>query len=131
MSRPADCLQNKWQAELCTHNLIPFDNSKHNGGLVYYDLENPQFWWHNPTNPSSLRLSHAAFSVLRKHPEIPRWEIKTLSTIKPKTLLQLERHFSGPYYLQSLTVIHVFKETEASMLFMHGGDLQQYLDNHD
>jgi len=131
MSRPAECLQNFWQNEFQKHSLIPFDSSKNNGSLVYFDLTNPQFWWHNPTNYNSLRLTKDAFFILNKTSTVPKWKIKITEAIKPKNFVQLERHFKSPYFLQTMTVIHVFGESDASMLALHGGDLQQYLNNHD
>lgn len=131
MTRPADCPQNVWQAEFQKHSLVPFDSSNNNHSLKYFDLSSPQFWWYNPTNYSSLRLTKNAFFVVNKTTTIPKWRVKIVDAIKPRTLLQLERYFTSPYFLQTLQLIFVFSETDASMLALHGGDLQQYLDNHE
>ena len=89
-------------------------------------------WWHNPTNPNSLRLSRLAWNILKSAPadqfNFVKFELP--DPIFPKTLLQLERHFTAPYFIQNHTVIHCLGETEIMMLSLHGNNLQQYLDNY-
>jgi hypothetical protein len=127
MTRDADCPQNIWQALFHAHGLNPFVSDKNT--LTYQRLDQPQHWWYNPLNPQSLRLTAVAYNVIRKSPDIKSYKFKLDQMILPKTLLQLERHFTGPYFIISPLAIVLFGETEVMMLALHGNNLQQYLDN--
>ena len=129
MARSPDSPQTVWQAEFQKHPLTPFDASKR--ALRYHDLSNPQFWWHNPVNPNSLRLTAGAWAVLKSCKEVQHWKFKLPKGLLPRTYLQLEKHFSSPYYIPNVDHIIVFSDRDSMMLALHGSDLQQYLDNHD
>lgn len=88
------------------------------------------WWWHNPTNPNSLRLTKLAFEVLTKVKQHKFYKFKLIHDIKPKTFVQLERYFTEPYYIQNHTTIFIMGEREAMMVGLHANNLQQYLDNH-
>ena len=87
-------------------------------------------WWYNPTNPKSLRLTrlgHKWFSGVAK---ITCYCVDLGDQIIfPKQLLQLERQFTAPYYIQTLKKLWVYSETDYVMLQLHGSDLRTYLDN--
>lgn len=130
--RTADSLQVIWQAKFQETELNPFVSySRESNGIRYQRLDNPAFWWHNPTNPNSLRLTTPAYKTLQKQTKIPTWTFKLDHMILPKTLLQLEKHFTSPYYIHAMKTLIVYGEQEAMMLALHGSDLQQYLDNQD
>lgn len=120
MARTADSLQVIWQIKL---QLITEGQLKQKN-----PLDNPATWWHNPTNPDSLRLSLPAFNKLKKT-ELENWKFKLDNTIKPKTLLQLEKKFTSPYHIHNSKTIYVYGEQEAIMLVLHGNNLEKYLDN--
>jgi hypothetical protein len=87
-------------------------------------------WWYNPTNRYSLRLTklgHKWFSGVAK---ISTYHVGLGDQmIYPKQLLQLERLFTAPYYIQTLKKLWVYSETDYIMLQLHGSDLKAYLDN--
>ena len=121
--------QQSWQQKFQSYNLIPFDTEKTKFALRYHNLNDPKFWWHNPLNSNSLRLTRLAFNILEKS-KVPSWKFKLDKVFLNRTYIQLERHFSAPYYLFGQQTIHVYGETEMLMLSLHGNNLQQYLDNH-
>ena len=127
MARDSDCPQNIWQARFHAHGLNPFVSDKNT--LTYQRLDQPQHWWYNPLNPHSLRLTAVAHNILRKNNAISSYKFNLDQRILPKTLLQLERHFTGPYFIISPNAIVLYGETEVMMLALHGNNLQQYLDN--
>jgi hypothetical protein len=112
MSSRAGSLQAEWQAKL--HELSPFSIS-------------PSSWWYNPTNHSSLRLTQNAYMQVRKQIKFYKFELS--HDIRPKCLVQLERWFKEPYYVQNRKTIHIASERDAMMLALHANNLQQYLDN--
>ena len=128
MSRTADCPQNIWQAKFREYPIVPFTSDKLS--LRYQRIDDPAFWWHNPLNPNSLRLTRPAFNMLEKA-QVPNWKFKLDRVFIARTYVQLEKHFSAPYFVFGQQTIHVYGETEAMMLGLHGSNLQQYLDNHD
>ena len=129
MPRTPDSPQTVWQAEFQKYPLVPFDATKR--ALRYHNLSNPQFWWHNPLNPNSLRLTAGAWAVLKACPNAPNWKFELSQGLLPKSYLQLERHFTSPYYIPNIKNIVVFSDRDSMMLALHGSNLQQYLDNHD
>jgi hypothetical protein len=131
MVRSPDSPQTVWQAKFQEYPLVPFDTHKFKRSLRYYDLTSIQFWWHNPVNPNSLRLTAGAWTILKTCKVIPHWKFKLPKGLLPRTYLQLEKHFSSPYYIPSVDHIIVFNDRDSMMLALHGSDLQQYLDNHD
>jgi hypothetical protein len=128
MARTADCPQNTWQAKFKEYPLNPFTSDAK--GLRYQRFDNPASWWHNPVNPNSLRLTRPAFTMLEKA-KVANTRFKLTAEILPKTMIQLEKHFTSPYYLYGKDTIFVYGDTEMMMLALHGNDLQQYLNNQD
>lgn len=89
-----------------------------------------RWWWHNPSNADSLRLHNLSYDVLAHSMQHKFFKFKLTHDILPKTLVQLERHFNNPYYIQNYKTIYLMGEQEAMMLVLHANNLQQYLDNH-
>jgi hypothetical protein len=93
-----------------------------------FELGNGPHLWYNPINKTSLRLTRLAWSVLIDR-DIKFYRFDLEKTILPKVLLQLERCFTEPYYIQSTTRIHLMSDRDAMMLTLHANNLEQYLDN--
>lgn len=85
-------------------------------------------FWFNPLNQFSLRLTFEGYKQAAKC-GIKFHKITLTGMILPKQMLQLERLFKSPYYIQQLKVLYVTDEQDAVMLQLHGGDLNTYLDN--
>jgi hypothetical protein len=128
MARSPDCPQNQWQEKFKEYDLAPFTEGKR--GLQYHDLNDPKFWWHNPLNHKSLRLTSTAFKMLEKA-KIKSYKFDLKQKYLTRTFVQLEKHFTSPYFLSNSKRIYIFGETEMMMLALHGNDLQTYLDNQD
>lgn len=94
-------------------------------------FDKPSTWWHNPTNPNSLRITKFAWTMIgmNKHGTFNFVKFELANPILPKTLVQLERHFTAPYYIHNLSTIYCLGDTEILMLSLHANNLQQYLDN--
>lgn len=132
MSRSPDSLQTVWQLKFQEYPLTPFTSTdKLARALRYHDLSSPKFWWHNPLNPNSLRLTVGAWTILKTCNQIPFWKFDLPIHVLPKSYLQLEKYFNSPYYIPNAKTLIVFDERDSIMLALHGSDLQQYLDNHD
>ena len=131
MAHEPNSQQTVWQNEFQKYPLKPFDTDKFKKSLRYCDLTSSQFWWHNPLNTNSLRLTAGAWTVLKTCKEVQHWQFKLPKNLLPRTYLQLEKHFSSPYFIQNVSTIIVFSDRDSMMLALHGNDLQQYLDNHD
>jgi hypothetical protein len=86
-------------------------------------------WWFNPTNHYSLRLTKLGYDWTRKYSHVQYYEIKLSHGISSKNLLQLERLLHSPYYIKTLKQLMVYSDTDAIMLQLHGGNLDQYLGN--
>jgi hypothetical protein len=128
--RTSESLQNVWQANFQQHTLNPF-TSDVKLGLRYQRFDNPASWWHNPINPNSLRLTRPAFNMLNKNKDIKNWQFRLSSPLVTRAYIQLEKHFTSPYFIPTHTSIYVFGEQDSIMLALHGSNLQQYLDNLD
>jgi len=89
-----------------------------------------RWWWHNPSNADSLRLHNLSYDVLAHNKQQKFYKFKLTHDILPKTLVQLERYFNEPYYIQNYKTIYIMGEREAMMLTLHANNLQQYLDSH-
>jgi len=87
-----------------------------------------KYLWQNPTQKSSLRLSKYGFKIVTTLTTMEPFEIKITEKIMPKQLLQLEKCFSGPYYIKNLNTIVAFGEDEIIALTLRDGNLHQYLD---
>ena len=111
-------LQMLWQKNFCTSDW-----------LSSYLTKARSTWWYNPTNPKSLRLTKTVFNAIRQHNHIKFHKFELPASILPKTLVQLERIFTEPYFILNLTTIYVHSESDAMMLMLHANNLQQYLDN--
>lgn len=131
MARTPDSPQPVWQAKFQEYPLTPFNTDKLQRALRYHDLTSPKFWWHNPLNVNSLRLTSGAWTILRACKAVPFWKFELTQGLLPKSYLQLEKHFNSPYYIPNVKTIIVFDERDSMMLALHGNNLQQYLDNHD
>lgn len=131
MPRTAESLQNVWQTRFREYQLAYPFVSDPKLGLRYQKLDTPASWWYNPINANSLRLTKPAFIILEKQSNIPKWQCKLLHTILPKTLIQLEKQFTNPYYIQNMETIWVFDERDFIMISLHSNNLQQYLDNRE
>lgn len=121
-----------WQNEFQKYPLTPFTSTdKLARSLRYHDLSSAKFWWHNPLNPNSLRLTAGAWTILKNCKEVPYWKFELTQGLLPRTYLQLEKHFTNPYFIPNIKNIIVFSDKDSMMLALHGNNLQQYLDNHD
>lgn len=130
--RDTNSPQAVWQARFQDYPLTPFTSTdKLARALRYHDLTSTKFWWHNPLNPNSLRLTAGAWTILKSCKEVPRWKFDLTQGLLPKSYLQLERHFASPYFIPNVKTIVVFDERDSMMLALHGNNLQQYLNNHD
>lgn len=86
--------------------------------------------WQNPTNKNSLRLTSHAWAELQLSKNFKFIKFELPQAILPKTLIQLERHFTAPYYIKGHKIIYCLGEAEILMLSLHGNNLQQFLDNY-
>lgn len=86
-------------------------------------------WWWNHTNPSNLRLSKVGIQYIKKFTKIPVYECKLLTPLTNKNLIRLSRLFTCPYYIPKHDEVLVLGQEEATMLTLHAGNLEQYLDN--
>ena len=111
MARPLDSPQAVWQQEFQKYN----------------PRTEPSWWWYNPTNYASLRLTQTAYFAVRSHVKFYRFVLP--KELKPRTFVQLERCFKEPYFVQNRKTIHLHSDRDAMMLTLHANDLQQYLDN--
>ena len=118
MADNAKTPQEEWQATITKGT--PFAN--YNSRKIFP-------LWHNPTNPKSLRLSHDGFGILENVKTVKFYKFKLEKDILPKTLVQLERYFTEPYYIMNNKTIIVAGDKEAMMLTLHASNLQAYLDN--
>jgi hypothetical protein len=95
-------------------------------------VEYPQYirvWWWNHTDPTSLRLTKSGIQYIKKFTKIPVYECHLPEPLKNRTLIQLSRLMSCPYYIQKLDQIVLLGEEQTVMLKLHADNLQQYLDN--
>ena len=94
--------------------------------------EYPQFikvWWWNYTDSTSLRLSKSGMQFIKKFTQIPLYECALAEPMRNRTLIQLSRLFTCPYYIPKLDKIILLGEEETVLLKLHADNLQQYLDN--
>ena len=86
-------------------------------------------WWWNHTDPKNLRLSKSAIQFINKFTQIPVYECILPEPLRNRTLIQLSRLMTCPYYIHKIDKISVLGEEEFVMLKLHADNLQQYLDN--
>ena len=94
--------------------------------------EYPQYvrvWWWNHTDPANLRLSKSGLQFIKKCTKIPVYECQLQEPLRNRTLIQLGRLFTCPYYIQKLDSLLLLGEEETVLLKLHADNLQQYLDN--
>ena len=88
-----------------------------------------KIWWWNHTDPYSLRLSQPGLKFIKKFTKIPTYEVNLPGPLLNRTLLQMSRLLTCPYYINKHTQITLLGEQETVMLRLHADNLQQYLDN--
>ena len=88
-----------------------------------------KLWWWNHTNPFLLRLSKPGIAFIKKYTKIPVYECQLAESLKNRTLIQLARLMTCPYYINKMDHILLLGEQETVMLRLHADNLQQYLDN--
>ena len=88
-----------------------------------------KIWWWNYTNPNNLRLSKTGFQFIKKFTQIPVYECTLPEPLRNRTLIQLSRLRTCPYYIHKIDQISVLGEEEYVMLKLHADNLQQYLNN--
>ena len=86
-------------------------------------------WWWNHTNSSNLRLSKSGMQFIHKFTKIPVYECTLSEPLRNRTLIQLSRLMTCPYYVHKIDQISVLGEKETVLLKLHADNLQQYLDN--
>lgn len=119
MKSSSNSSQQKYQEYFITASGYP--NPENFAGVEYT-------WWQNPSNSNSLRLTKIGYKWTEKYCKIKYITVKISHDIKSKHLLQLERLFKEPYCIIGKT-IHLMSESDAIMLQLHGGNLDQYLEN--
>ena len=58
-----------------------------------------------------------------------QYEIKLPEPLKNRTLIQMSRLLTCPYYIKQLNLVYLLGEEESVLLALHADNLQQYLDN--
>lgn len=87
-----------------------------------------QVIWFNPTEDSSLRLTHSGYNFFKKL-GYKGYEINLEQQgLVNKHLLILERHFPGVYMLVNAKKIILFDEEYASLIILMNNDLVRYLE---
>jgi hypothetical protein len=87
--------------------------------------------WFNPLNINSLRLTSTGFNYFSNRAKLTFYKHCTSLPLKPKTLLQIEKNFTYPYYIIDLKTISISDAELSSVLLLYSNNLQQYLDNID
>jgi len=88
-----------------------------------------RIWWWNHTNPNNLRLSKLGIQYIKKYTRISVYECNLPEPLKNRTLVQLGRLMTCPYYINKVDQILLLGEEETVLLKLHADNLQQYLDN--
>ena len=94
--------------------------------------EYPQYikaWWWNHTDPTNLRLSKSGIQFIKKSTKIPVYTCLLPEILKNRTLIQMSRLLTCPYFIQKIDEILLIGEEETVLLKLHADNLQQYLDN--
>jgi len=87
-------------------------------------------WWVAPFSPIGLRLTPAGSKFLDKIVGLQKYKFKIKEDC-PKTLkimVQMNKYLQSPFYLYNDTIV-CYGETDAVMMGLYQGDLQQYLTN--
>jgi len=112
------------------------DNSKFYANSPFYDSVKDsiehfrKFWFFNPLNAASMRLTEYGFNFCTKHAEIMYYKHPIEEKILPKTLLQMEKYFPYPYFIY-FNEIRLLDEQTSITLTLYGNDLQKYLDDNE
>jgi hypothetical protein len=85
-------------------------------------------WWWNHTDPANLRLSKSGIQFIKKFTKIPVYECSLSEPLRNRTLIQLSRLFTCPYYIEKPDKLILLGEQETVLLKLHADNLQQYLD---
>jgi len=86
-------------------------------------------WFFNPLNASSMRLTKTGFQFCTKTAEIQHYRHQIDVVLLPKTLLQMEKYFPGPYYISYHNELRLFDQATSVTLSLYDNDLQKYLDS--
>lgn len=85
-------------------------------------------WWWNHTDSKNLRLSMVGFKFVQQY-KIPKYEIVLSESLRNRTLIQMSRLLTCPYYIKKLDIVYLLGEEESVLIALHADNLQQYLDN--
>lgn len=88
-----------------------------------------RIWWWNHTNPSQLRLTRSGIQYIKKYTKIPVYTCVLPEPLRNRTLIQMSRLLTCPYYISKLDELSLLGEQETVLLKLHADNLQQYLDN--
>jgi hypothetical protein len=94
---------------------------------IYSEVQH-KLWW-NHTDSNNLRLSKQGIQFIKKFTQIPIYECNLAEPLRNRTLIQLSRLFTCPYYINKLDHLLLLGEEQTVMLKLHADNLQQYLDN--
>lgn len=86
-------------------------------------------WWWNHTEPTHLRLNKSGIQFIKKSTNIPVYRCLLPEILKNRTLIQMSRLLTCPYFIQKIDEILLLGEEETVLLKLHADNLQQYLDN--
>ena len=96
--------------------------------MIYFEYYCKDWWW-NHTDPTNLRLSKSGIQFIKKSTKIPVYKCFLPEVLKNRTLIQMSRLLTCPYYIQKLDEVALLGEEETVLLKLHADNLQQYLDN--
>ena len=96
--------------------------------MIYFDYYCKDWWW-NYTDPTNLRLSKSGIQFIKKSTKIPVYTCLLPEILKNRTLIQMSRLLTCPYFIQKIDEILLLGEEETVLLKLHADNLQQYLDN--
>jgi len=87
-------------------------------------------WWVAPLSPRGLHLSKAGVEFVDEVLQLEKYTyvIKKDCPRTLQTISRMNKFLSAPFYWKGQKLI-VYGETDAVMLGIMGGDLQQYLEN--
>lgn len=83
----------------------------------------------NPLNVRSLRLTKIGYNIFEALVDLKIYRFQLQKGLLPKSILQLERNMTMPYYIQGLHNFHTFDEQLAIILTLNQGNLQFYLNS--
>jgi len=104
-------------------------------GIQHIKNSSKHFFWVNPLNTNSLRLTFSGFQWIRTSTNILNWEVKLSDQLTIPILLKLEKSITSPYYVRGLEkdlrdpIIWFFDQQHVIMLALHAGNIEKYLDD--